>query len=61
MSAIDRIGPPLATSLAAPLQAWLPPEWTRLETGPLLLRLLVWSAIALFQLGIEFRRMEIRG
>ena len=61
LSAIDRIGPPLATSLAAPLQAWLPPEWTRLETGPLLLRLLVWSAIALFQLGIEFRRMEIRG
>ena len=61
LSAIDRFGPPLATSLAAPLQAWLPPEYAKLDTGPLLLRALAWSAIALFQLGVEFRRLEIRG
>ena len=47
--------------LAAPLQAWLPPEYAKLDTGPLLLRALAWSAIALFQLGVEFRRLEIRG
>lgn len=61
LSAIDRFGPPLAAGLAAPLQVWLPPEYARLDTGSLLLRLLAWSAIALFQLGLEFRRLEIRG
>jgi len=61
LSAIDHWGPPLAAGLAAPLQDWLPPGYTQLESGPLFLRLLLWSAIALFQLGFEFRRLEIRG
>ena len=61
LSSIDRYGPPLATSLAAPLQSWLPPGYVTLETESLLLRMLAWSAIALFQLGFEFRRLEIRG
>ena len=61
LSAIDQWGPPLAAGLAAPLQDWLPADYTRLDSGPLFLRLLFWSAIALFQLGFEFRRLEIRG
>ena len=61
LAAINHYGPPLATSLAAPLQSWLPPEYVKLETNSLLLRMLLWSAIALFQLRLEFRRMEIRG
>jgi hypothetical protein len=56
---LDRLGPPFASGLVAPLAPWLEPY--SLEVDPLLvgLRLLVWCAIAGTGLVLAFRRVEL--
>ena len=58
LALIDRLGPPLGTSIAWPLSTWVPVD---LPGDPLLLslRMALWCVIALGALQITFNRTEL--
>jgi hypothetical protein len=59
LGAVDRLGPPFASALAAPLAAWVPQLALPLEPALLALRLLAWGVAGIGLLAFGFRRLEL--
>jgi hypothetical protein len=59
LGAIDRLGPPIATAMLAPLAAWLPEVSLAVDPAAVLVRLLAWSVAAVAALWAAFRRIEL--
>jgi ABC-type transport system involved in multi-copper enzyme maturation permease subunit len=59
LGAVDRFGPPLASSMVIPLDPWV--EAVNIDTDPsaLVLKLAVWAVLAVALLVISFRRAEL--
>jgi hypothetical protein len=59
LGAIDRLGPPLATAMLAPLSAWLPEVSLAVDPAAVMVRLLAWAAGSVAALWAAFRRIEL--
>jgi ABC-type transport system involved in multi-copper enzyme maturation permease subunit len=59
LGAIDRLGPPMATAMLAPLSAWLPQVTLPIDPALVLVRLLAWAAAGVAALLVAFRRIEL--
>nr|ADI22012.1 hypothetical protein [uncultured myxobacterium HF0200_01L06] len=59
LALIDRLGPPLASSLWLPLGSWTPQIATQVDPVFLGLRALLWAALSVAALLFAFRRAEI--
>jgi len=62
LGTLDRVGPPLASSMALALAPWLGPE-VGIAGDPVRVfaRLAVWAIAAVLALAYAFRRVELRG
>jgi ABC-type transport system involved in multi-copper enzyme maturation permease subunit len=60
LGAVDRIGPPLGSSMALALAPWVETDSLRGDLLPLFLRLAAWTLAALAALVLGFRRLELR-
>lgn len=56
---IDRLGPPLASSLWLPLGAWVPQVSMQADPLEIGLRAIVWAALSVAALLFAFRRTEL--
>jgi ABC-type transport system involved in multi-copper enzyme maturation permease subunit len=61
LGVLDRMGPPLGSSMALALAPWLEEASLRGDLLPVLLRLGAWSLAAVAVLLLGFRRIELRG
>ena len=61
LGALDRVGPPLGSSMTLALAPWLETGSLRGELLPLFARLAAWALAALLLLVLGFRRIELRG
>jgi ABC-type transport system involved in multi-copper enzyme maturation permease subunit len=59
LGAIDRLGPPFATAMLAPLSAWLPQVALAVDPTAVLVRLLAWAVGGVAALWAAFRRIEL--
>jgi ABC-type transport system involved in multi-copper enzyme maturation permease subunit len=61
LGVLDRIGPPLGSTMALALGPWVQEGALKGDLLPLFLRLGAWAVIGLVALVLSFRRIELRG
>jgi ABC-type transport system involved in multi-copper enzyme maturation permease subunit len=61
LGALDRLGPPLASSMVHALAPWLPSATLPERSEQVFARLVAWAIASLFALVFAFRRVELRG